>query len=302
MDSNPSVGAAGILYSGERIDIIIEKLRKADVETSTIIISLDHENMRFPNLALTPTQAFPIRPSVNKDIQEGSKSRLAGNHQENSPGVRKLDLQTLAGSKIFPINMPTMADSTFVLYSTVSYLAINDNRPRGYINNTAWPLEQSNGLPLLATGLHRTGWPSNSKHFIPAVHNAEWIDVVLNNLDDKGHPFHLHGNDFYVLASHTPSRVGAYELYNPFDKSKGPAGGPLNLRNPLVKDTVYVPSMGYVVIRFKGDNPGLWFFHCHILWHQSVGMAMAFEVSGQAESIDWKKLIAGSRKSCRSLD
>lgn len=31
-----------------------------------------------------------------------------------------------------------------------------------------------------------------------------------------------------------------------------------NLRNPPLKDTVVVPRMGYVVLRFPLDNPGMW--------------------------------------------
>jgi hypothetical protein len=50
-----------------------------------------------------------------------------------------------------------------------------------------------------------------------------------------------------------------------------------------MKDTVFVPRMGYVVLRFRADNEGLWFFHCHILMHQAVGMAMAFQVGGYGE-------------------
>jgi hypothetical protein len=43
---------------------------------------------------------------------------------------------------------------------------------------------------------------------------------------------------------------------------------------------VYVPRWGYVVIRFLADNAGIWTLHCHILWHQGSGMAMAFQVLG----------------------
>jgi len=35
-----------------------------------------------------------------------------------------------------------------------------------------------------------------------------------------------------------------------------------------------------VVIRFKADNEGIWTLHCHVLWHQAAGMAMAFQVGG----------------------
>lgn len=35
-----------------------------------------------------------------------------------------------------------------------------------------------------------------------------------------------------------------------------------------LKDTVVVPYGGYVVIRSVINNPGWWFFHCHIETHQ----------------------------------
>ncbi|CAB3990117.1 L-ascorbate oxidase-like, partial [Paramuricea clavata] len=40
------------------------------------------------------------------------------------------------------------------------------------------------------------------------------------------------------------------------------------------KDTVIVPSGGYVVVEFIADNPGHWFLHCHIESHQLEGMAV----------------------------
>ncbi|CAG8846395.1 7634_t:CDS:1, partial [Gigaspora margarita] len=27
------------------------------------------------------------------------------------------------------------------------------------------------------------------------------------------------------------------------------------------------------VIRYNANNPGVWFFHCHIQWHLNMGMA-----------------------------
>jgi iron transport multicopper oxidase len=36
---------------------------------------------------------------------------------------------------------------------------------------------------------------------------------------------------------------------------------------------VVVPANGYIVLRFKADNPGVWFFHCHIDLHLVGGMA-----------------------------
>ena len=31
----------------------------------------------------------------------------------------------------------------------------------------------------------------------------------------------------------------------------------------------------------QADNPGLWFFHCHVLWHQLIGQGLIF-----AEGVD----------------
>lgn len=48
----------------------------------------------------------------------------------------------------------------------------------------------------------------------------------------------------------------------------------------MLRDTVYIPSRGYAVLRFRAENPGVWLFHCHILWHLATGMAMLVDVQG----------------------
>lgn len=80
------------------------------------------------------------------------------------------------------------------------------------------------------------------------------------------------------MSRFQPNIPFGWNAYNPFDTQKEPKDGPYNLINPIRKGTVYVPAAGYVVIRIKADNPGLWFLHCHVLWHQAVGMAMTIEV------------------------
>ncbi|CCO32975.1 Laccase-2 [Rhizoctonia solani AG-1 IB] len=40
-------------------------------------------------------------------------------------------------------------------------------------------------------------------------------------------------------------------------------------------DVVRVGGTG-VVLRFKTDNPGPWFVHCHIDWHLEAGLALVF--------------------------
>lgn len=44
---------------------------------------------------------------------------------------------------------------------------------------------------------------------------------------------------------------------------------------PLTR-LVVIPPLGYLVLRFKADNPGVWFFHCHIDFHHVGGMNAVF--------------------------
>jgi FtsP/CotA-like multicopper oxidase with cupredoxin domain len=92
-----------------------------------------------------------------------------------------------------------------------------------------------------------------------------------------GHPFHLHGHAFYVLRTHK-ARVG-YGSYNPLNAAEViPWDNVAEWDSgPRIKDTVYVPAKGHVVIRFQAQK-GLWALHCHIMWHQATGMAMALDV------------------------
>ncbi|KAL3853270.1 hypothetical protein ACJMK2_016825 [Sinanodonta woodiana] len=137
-------------------------------------------------------------------------------------------------------------------------------------------------------------------HSISIDHGDTVQMVMLNMGVGKGwsHPVHLHGHTFYVLKM----GYGQYNVTtakfigdnldincrgNP-DRSQsfcnkatwaneswlgGNVPG-LELKRPARKDTIIVPTGGYVVIRFKADNPGIWNFHCHIDLHNVDGMQM----------------------------
>jgi iron transport multicopper oxidase len=80
------------------------------------------------------------------------------------------------------------------------------------------------------------------------------VEIVLNNDDPGKHPFHLHGHEFQVVAR-SDDDAGAW------NETEG------ELRDtPMRRDTVLVRPNGNIVLRFKADNPGVWFFHCHIEW------------------------------------
>lgn len=79
--------------------------------------------------------------------------------------------------------------------------------------------------------------------------------TLVNNTPDI-HPFHIHINDFQVVAIN---------------------GEPVDA--PSLADVVSVPAFGSVDIlqRFE-DFPGKFVFHCHILMHEDAGMMHVVEV------------------------
>ena len=62
---------------------------------------------------------------------------------------------------------------------------------------------------------------------------------------------------------------------------------PRNIFSPPDKDTVVIPDAGYTLIRIRADNPGFWLMHCHMSWHNTIGMGVIFKVGSQK---DWPKM------------
>ncbi|KAK4492084.1 hypothetical protein RD792_002881, partial [Penstemon davidsonii] len=91
------------------------------------------------------------------------------------------------------------------------------------------------------------------------------VQIVLQGtrmIAAENHPMHLHGFNFFVVGR---------GLGN-FDPNR------FNLVDPVERNTIAVPSGGWVAIRFRANNPGIWFLHCHLEVHTSWGLKMAFVV------------------------
>lgn len=128
------------------------------------------------------------------------------------------------------------------------------------------------------------------------------IDTDPTNTGGTSHPIHLHGHTFYIHDVGYPryNSTGQFQLANDAIECILENGGKCpkyfitvegddgrmkqtvrytNNRPPrpygyyAQKDTVILPFGGYTTIRFTVDNPGWWFFHCHIEIHQLEGMA-----------------------------
>merc|ERR1712070_1053860 len=92
--------------------------------------------------------------------------------------------------------------------------------------------------PLLMTkGLECT----ESAPVINVPESASDVQLMVSNVMPDAHVIHLHGSRFQVMSSS-----------NGVDESSFASSA------PLLRDTVFVPSNGQVVLRVVSDNPGMW--------------------------------------------
>lgn len=139
---------------------------------------------RSKNLALTPEQAFPVIRA--DEIQGGRQSRAT----TRSPNPTALDLVELTGVQLSGGALGgDRPDHIVQIYTKIELLAHLENRPRGYINHTYWIPQEDD--PLISTP--RKQWNEHQQvPFIPLAKKKDtWVDLVINNVDELGHPFHL---------------------------------------------------------------------------------------------------------------
>lgn len=83
------------------------------------------------------------------------------------------------------------------------------------------------------------------------------VRLITVQQPNLSHPFHLHGYAFNVVGiGRSPDRnVKKINLKHALDlDKKGLLHREFNL--PPAKDTIAVPNNGYVIFRFRADNPG----------------------------------------------
>lgn len=81
-----------------------------------------------------------------------------------------------------------------------------------------------------------------------SVEKGERVELVMRNTTMMAHPMHLHGHSFQVTEINGQAFAGA------------------------VRDVVLVLPRTTVKVVFDADNPGLWAYHCHNLYHMAAGM------------------------------
>jgi FtsP/CotA-like multicopper oxidase with cupredoxin domain len=131
-----------------------------------------------------------------------------------------------------------------------TFVAVDSLRPR--------PIDQTFVLRL-GGNMAAYQWTINGVAFDVFNPAAGKADVVVKqgqrialkfvNGTPMSHPMHLHGHSFQVIDIDGQPLTGA------------------------LRDTILVPGRSSVSVAFDANNPGLWYVHCHILWHLEAGMA-----------------------------
>jgi FtsP/CotA-like multicopper oxidase with cupredoxin domain len=88
------------------------------------------------------------------------------------------------------------------------------------------------------------------------VKEGERVELVNRNETGMAHPMHLHGHVFQVTEIDGQKISGAK------------------------RDTILVPPKSTIKIIFEADNPGVWAYHCHILYHLAAGMFTVLKYDG----------------------
>ena len=138
-------------------------------------------------------------------------------------------------------------------YSDLKSIGANDDRR-----------EPARTLELHLTGnMHRYMWSFDGLKYSEVegpiqFEYGERLRLVLVNDTMMSHPIHLHG------------------MFVELENGNG-------ARNPR-KHTVVLKPAERVAVTITADEPGLWAFHCHLLYHMKAGMMRAIRVSSIGDS------------------
>ncbi|KMT05207.1 hypothetical protein BVRB_7g173520 [Beta vulgaris subsp. vulgaris] len=251
---------------------------------------------------------MPRKPPSNSPIQQKINIATLKDNLPRLPSVNDTSFVSNFSRKFhslnnaqFPVNVPKTVDKHFFFTVGLGTTPCPKNQTcQGPNNNTKFSATVNNiSMILPSTALlqsyffgqndgvyttnfpqlplkqfNYTGTPPNNTNVmngtkvlvIPYNTSVELIMQDTSIVSAESHPLHLHGYNFYVVG----------QGFGNFNPNKDPAN--YNLVDPVERNTIAVPSGGWVAIRFRADNPGVWFMHCHFEVHISWGLKMAWLV------------------------
>ncbi|KAK6337348.1 hypothetical protein TWF730_002751 [Orbilia blumenaviensis] len=179
--------------------------------------------------------------------------------------------------KLEPVDSLVAPEPDHLFYLRSNFQIGNYSLSRGFFNGSSWkrnltnpalnrvtfPVRESLGLGDVDSDEIMKNIFNIDKGMVLKVDGIKVVDLLIDNYDDGNHPMHLHGHKFWVMAQ-------GNGYFNASDYSA------ISRERRLRRDTVTIEAYGYVLIRFVTDNPGMWAFHCHNVWHAEAGLMMSF--------------------------
>jgi iron transport multicopper oxidase len=201
----------------------------------------------------------------------------APHHEAHIAADQSSDLSPFDDVNLVPHDhMPLLPEPDLEIVVTVQMQNLITGDNYAFLNDITYTKPK---VPTLYTVLSSGNESNNAAiygrdtHPFVLQHN-QVVQIVLQSNDTGSHPFHLHGHNFQVITRQPSYGPDFLSLQSgdpvPYDPSNHTAFH----HYPMRRDVAVLPPNGYYVIRFVADNPGVWFFHCHIDWHLSSGLAM----------------------------
>ncbi|CAN0922867.1 IRX12 [Linum grandiflorum] len=302
---------AGHKLTVVEVDATYVKPFKTDVvliapgQTTNVLISA-YQNSGKYLVAASPFMDSPIavdNKTATATISyagtlSGSPTTLTTPPPQNATAIANKFTNSLRSlnSKKFPAAVPKSVDHN--LFFTVGLginpcptcKAGNGSRVVASVNNVTFVMPTTALLQahfFKQSGVFTTDFPANPPHAFnytgtPPTNLAttmgtkvyrlgynSTVQLVMQDtaiISPENHPVHLHGFNFFAVGK----GIGNYNA------KTDPKN--FNLVDPVERNTIGVPSGGWVAIRFRADNPGVWFMHCHLEIHTTWGLKMAFLV------------------------
>lgn len=237
--------------------------------------------------------------SVPADLQVNGTNYIVYNESSALPDAYDIDSYDDALDDFYlkPLSkQKLMDDADYTITVDIQMNVLNDGINYAFFNNISYKAPKvPTLLTVLSAGEAATNeliYGTNTNSFV--LQGGDIVDIVLNNFDTGKHPFHLHGHVFQLIERH--EAVGSKEsavTFNVSDHAEWP-------EYPMIRDTVYVKPHSYMVLRFKADNPGVWFFHCHVDWHLEQGLAIVLIEDPQAIQKN-EKITENHKRICEKV-
>ncbi|KAL9111614.1 MAG: hypothetical protein Q9227_003887 [Pyrenula ochraceoflavens] len=227
-------------------------------------ILLTTKNDTSSNFAIVGSMDQDLFDTVPDTLNSNVTSFLVYNPGASLPTPSTLDsFEPFDDFNLIPYDQePLFADPDYSFNLDVKMDNLGDGANYAFFNDVTYVRPR---LPSLYSALSTSTFAANAaiygintNSFV--LHHNQVIEIILNNHDAGKHPFHLHGHNFQAIAR-SDDEAGDFDPAN--------ATFP---RIPMRRDTFMVRPDGYIVLRFRSDNPGVWLFHCHIEWHVDSGL------------------------------